>query len=107
MTELLDPQIFLKIKKAMKLFIVVEILFMFNIVSYLLKIKFDSDIIKVIDRLWEIISMSIAIVFIGIGTNNIKDHLCKKQEDSNTNYTLQDFKDDLYATDTEDDIKND
>lgn len=107
MNELLDPQISMKIKKAMKLFVFVEIVCLFNILNYLLKLRFESKIIKVIDRLWEIISMSLAVVFIGMGTNNIKDFLCKDKEESDKNYTLQDFKDDLYATDTEDDNKND
>ena len=105
--DLLDPQVFKKIKSAMKLFIFVEIVLMFNVVSYLLKLLLEPGIINVIDRLWEIISMSITVVLIGMGTSNIKDCFGKNKEESDKSITLQDFKDELYGNDTEDDNKND
>ena len=67
----------------------------------------ESDVINVINRLWEIISMSITVVLIGMGTSNIKDCFCKNKEESDKNITLQDFKDELYGNDTENDNKND
>ena len=105
--DLLDPLVFKKIKSAMKFFIVVEIVLMFNVVSYLLKIILKANVIYVIDRLWEIISMSITLVLIGIGTSNIKGCFGKNKEERDKSITLQDFKDELYGNDTEDDNKND
>ena len=92
----------------MKFFIIVEIVLMVNVVSYLLKLAFESNnVIKVIDRLWEIISMSITLVLIGMGTSNIKGCFGKNKEERDKSITLQDFKDELYGNDTEDDNKND
>ena len=104
--DLLDPEVFKKINSAMKLFIFVEIVLMFNVVSYLLKLMLEFKIINVIDRLWEIISMSITVILIGMGKSNIKDCFSKNKVDSEKSITLQDFKDELYGNDTEDDNNN-
>ena len=104
--DLLDPEVFKKINSAMKLFIFVEIVLMFNVVSYLLKLMLEFKIINVIDRLWEIISMSITVILIGMGTSNIKDCFSKNKVESEKSITLQDFKDELYGNDTEDDNNN-